>query len=85
VGEILLSDGRVAVSGRGKYIKLPLEKIADFDFEEQEWRVVPSAADPQEVEMMGDRQVIRPPIEGLSCLPNSLSGYAWQVDPVIFK
>jgi len=45
----LLSDGRVAVSGWGKYIKLPLEQIADFDFEEQEWRVVPSAGDPQEV------------------------------------
>jgi uncharacterized protein (TIGR00369 family) len=50
-GEILLSDGRVAVEGRGKYIKLPLDKIADFDFEEQEWRVTPSAADPQEVEL----------------------------------
>jgi len=35
-GEILLGDGRVAVSGRGKYIKLLLEKIADFDFEKQE-------------------------------------------------
>jgi hypothetical protein len=50
-GEILLNDGRVAVSGRGKYIKLPLDKIADFDFEEQEWRVVPSAADRQEIEL----------------------------------
>jgi len=50
-GEILLSDGRVAVEGRGKYIKLPLDKIADFDFDEQEWRVTPSAADPQEVEL----------------------------------
>jgi uncharacterized protein (TIGR00369 family) len=50
-GEILLSDGRVAVSGRGKYIKLPLEQIADFDFEEQEWWVMPSAGDPQEVEL----------------------------------
>jgi uncharacterized protein (TIGR00369 family) len=50
-GEILLSDGRVAVEGRGKYIKLPLDKIADFNFDEQEWRVTPSAADPQEVEL----------------------------------
>jgi hypothetical protein len=30
---------------------LPLDKIADFDFEEQEWRVVPSASDPENVEL----------------------------------
>lgn len=40
-GELLLPDGTVAVSCHGKYIKLPLEQIADFDPEEQEWRVVP--------------------------------------------
>ena len=50
-GEILLSDGRVAVEGRGKYLKLPLDKISDFDFEEQEWRVVPTAADPETVDL----------------------------------
>ena len=49
-GEILLSDGRVAVEGHGRYIKLPLEDIADFDVAEQEWRVAPSDADPQVVE-----------------------------------
>ena len=50
-GEILLKDGNVAVEGRGKYLKLPLEKIADFDVEHQEWKVVPSPNDPVEVEM----------------------------------
>lgn len=50
-GEILLKDGRVAVEGHGKYIKLPLEEIADFDFNEQEWKVVPSPDDPHEVEI----------------------------------
>jgi acyl-coenzyme A thioesterase PaaI-like protein len=50
-GEILLGDGSVAVEGQGKYIKLPLEKIADFDAEEQEWRVVPAEDDPQVVEL----------------------------------
>jgi acyl-coenzyme A thioesterase PaaI-like protein len=49
-GEILLSDGSVAVEGRGRYLKLPLEKIADFDFDAQEWKVVPSHNDPEEVE-----------------------------------
>ncbi len=50
-GEILLPDGTVAAEGQGKYIKLSLENIADFDAEEQEWRVVPAPVDPQEVEL----------------------------------
>lgn len=50
-GEILLSDGTVAVEGRGRYLKLPLDQIADFDFDEQEWRVVPSGDDPKFVKI----------------------------------
>ena len=50
-GEILLSDGTVAIEGRGKFIKLPLEKIADFDYDEQEWKVTPSPTDPEYVEL----------------------------------
>ncbi len=50
-GEILLPGGEVAATGSGKYIKQPLEKIADFDREEQQWRVVPSAQDPAEIEI----------------------------------
>jgi len=50
-GEILLPDGSVAAQGWGKYIKLPLEKIADFDVSEQEWRITRSPDDPQVVEI----------------------------------
>ena len=50
-GEILLPDGQVAVEGYGKYIKLPLEEIADFDYEEQDWKAVLSAEDPEEIEL----------------------------------
>lgn len=50
-GEILLKDGTVAAEGWGKYIKLPLKRIADFDVNEQEWRVVPASTDPAEVEL----------------------------------
>jgi len=50
-GEILLPNGEVAVEGRGKYIKLPLEEIADFDYEEQDWKAVLTAGDPQEIEL----------------------------------
>lgn len=48
-GEILLKDGSIAAEGWGKYIKLSLDRIADFDVEAQEWRVVP-ADDPEEVD-----------------------------------
>lgn len=50
-GEILLPDGTVAAEGSGKYIKLALEEIADFDVEAQEWRVISTPEDPAEVEI----------------------------------
>jgi acyl-coenzyme A thioesterase PaaI-like protein len=50
-GEILLPDGEVAVEGYGKYIKLPLEEISDFDYEEQEWKAVLEEGDPTEIEI----------------------------------
>ena len=50
-GEILLPDGEVAVRGHGKYIKLPLDQIADFDYEEQEWKVIPEEGDPEEIDL----------------------------------
>lgn len=40
-GELRLPDGTVAVEATGKYWKMPLADIADFDTEVQEWRVVP--------------------------------------------
>ena len=48
-GELLLMDGTIAAEGHGKYLKIPLEKIADFDVDHQEWRVVNSQDDPEEV------------------------------------
>ena len=50
-GEILLKDGTVAVTGHGTYLKLPIEKIADFDAVEQQWKVIPSESDPNTIEM----------------------------------
>jgi hypothetical protein len=50
-GELLLQDGTVAAEGHGKYLKAPLEKIADFDVEAQEWGVVDSPDDPEEVDL----------------------------------
>jgi len=50
-GELLLADGTVAAEGHGKYLKVPLEKIADFDVDHQEWRVVELPDDPKEVDL----------------------------------
>jgi uncharacterized protein (TIGR00369 family) len=50
-GEILLPDGEVAATGEGKYVKLPLGRIADFDAVEQEWRVVQRDGDPAAIEL----------------------------------
>ena len=49
-GEILLEDGSVAVEGKGRYLKMELGKITDFDFEGESWQVVESDDDPKEVE-----------------------------------
>lgn len=36
-GEILLADGSVAVEGRGKYVKMGIEDIAEGGMNEREW------------------------------------------------
>ena len=48
-GELLLPDDTVAAEGHGKYLKIPLEKIADFDVHAQEWGVVAASDDPEEI------------------------------------
>jgi acyl-coenzyme A thioesterase PaaI-like protein len=50
-GKILLpGSGDVAVTGCGKYLKMPIEKIADFDVAAQEWKVTPANGDPEYIE-----------------------------------
>lgn len=50
-GELLLADGTVAATGRGRYLRLPLEKIADFDVHQQQWQVMVSPEDPEYVDI----------------------------------
>jgi len=45
-GELLLPNGEIAATGFGKYLRMPLNKIADFDLIEQEWKVTKSEKDP---------------------------------------
>ncbi len=48
-GKIILPDGKVAAIGEGKYMKLPIEEIADFDKDENEWRIVHTGEDPETI------------------------------------
>ena len=50
-GEIILNNGEVAVTAHGKYLKVPLNKITNFDKEENEWRIVETDSDPKEIEI----------------------------------
>lgn len=50
-GEILLQNGDIAATAWGKYMKMPIDKIADFNTDEQEWRVVSSDDEPKEIEI----------------------------------
>jgi uncharacterized protein (TIGR00369 family) len=46
-GEIVLPDGGIAVIARGRYLKVPIEKIADFEADVFGWSVVPAENDPK--------------------------------------
>lgn len=50
-GELILPDGKIAATGFGKYLRMPLEKIADFDPLEQEWKVIPLEKDPEIIDL----------------------------------
>lgn len=50
-GQIFLPDGQVAVEGKGKYLKMDIDKIADFDHQVQEWRAVEESEDPEYLEL----------------------------------
>jgi len=49
-GEIVLPTGEIAVTAHGRYLKAPLEKIADFDPVANDWRVVEKPDDPTVIE-----------------------------------
>jgi uncharacterized protein (TIGR00369 family) len=40
-GELYLPDGSVAVEGSGKYVKLDISRIADFDADREQWYIRP--------------------------------------------
>ncbi len=48
-GEIILADNSVAVEGKGRYLKMDLSRITEFDFEGEEWQVIDESEDPAEI------------------------------------
>jgi len=50
-GEIILPNGDIAVTAHGKYLKVPIEKITDFDVDDVEWKIVELENDPNEIEI----------------------------------
>jgi len=50
-GELILSNGEIAATGFGKYLRMPINKIANFNPDEQEWKVVKSAKDPETIDI----------------------------------
>jgi acyl-coenzyme A thioesterase PaaI-like protein len=53
-GELILPDESIAVTATGKYMKQPIDKIADFDLTENEWRVNKKDSDPEYVILTRD-------------------------------
>ncbi|MDI6900687.1 MAG: PaaI family thioesterase [Anaerosomatales bacterium] len=49
-GEIVLDDGTVAVEATGRYLKLPIDRIAGDDLDEREWYADPRPA-PDDVDL----------------------------------
>ena len=49
-GEILLPDGSVAVEAWGKYMIMPLEKISEGGFVDEEWYQI-EEDDPKEIDL----------------------------------
>lgn len=51
VGQIVLDDGTVAIEGKGRYLKMDIDKIADFDHEGDEWFVLDEDNDPAVIQV----------------------------------
>ncbi len=50
-GEILLPNGEVAVTAKGRYVKLPVEQIADGFGESDDWKVRLHIDDPEQFDI----------------------------------
>lgn len=49
-GEIILENGDRAVTGKGKYYKLLLDKITKHEYKSEEWFNIKAEYDPEEID-----------------------------------
>jgi len=50
-GELLLPNGEVAATAHGRYMKMPISKIADIDIGEMDWQVIASQEEPESIDI----------------------------------
>jgi len=50
-GEIVLPNGDIAVSAEGKYMKVPIDRITDDQFTNDQWFIKESVDDPSEIDI----------------------------------
>ena len=50
-GEIILPSGEIAATAEGTYVKMKLSNISDFNASGDDWRVYPSADDPEYIDV----------------------------------
>jgi len=48
--EIVLPDGSIAATGKGRHLKLPIGKIAHLDLSENKWKIIDSPDYPDHIE-----------------------------------
>ncbi|MBP7552854.1 MAG: PaaI family thioesterase [Spirochaetes bacterium] len=48
--ELILENGDVAAIAQGKYLRVPFERITDYKFNENEWRVLKDDKDPTHID-----------------------------------
>lgn len=50
-GEIVLASGEVAVSAKGRYLKVPIDKITDSKMDERDWAYNADPDDPSAIDL----------------------------------
>lgn len=50
-GELLLPDGEVAATAHGRYMKMPIDKIADLGDDNMEWQTIHNLDDPDVIDL----------------------------------
>ncbi|OGO77400.1 MAG: thioesterase [Clostridiales bacterium GWB2_37_7] len=50
-GELILPNGEIAATAKGRYMKMSIDKISNIEDEDMEWQLVQLKEDPEEIEL----------------------------------